>query len=227
MDTPLPALRVLLIEDNPGDARLVQMALAEHVPGEFALTTVERLAHALARIGAEPFDAVLCDLGLPDSEGLATAQAVVARAPALPLVVLTSPHNKGLGREAIELGAQDYLIKDNLINGESGAALLARALRYAIARKNLEKALREANESLEQRVAERTAELQKELAERKRAEETLRQQNAELSFADTVGIDRELAMIDLKRQVNALSAQLGRAAPYDVDFAGAPPKHRP
>jgi hypothetical protein len=80
-------LRLLLLEDNAGDARLVREALAEHAPGEFALTCVERLADALARIGAECFDIVLCDLGLPDSAGLATVQAVIDRAPALPLVV--------------------------------------------------------------------------------------------------------------------------------------------
>ena len=62
------------------------------------------------------------------------------------------------------------------------------------------------------------------VTERKRAEETLRQQSAELRIFDTAGVDRELVMIGLKQQVNALSRQLGQAAPYDVDFADAPPK---
>jgi PAS domain S-box-containing protein len=62
------------------------------------------------------------------------------------------------------------------------------------------------------------------VTERKRAEETLRQQSAELKIFDTAGVDRELVMIGLKQQVNALSRQLGQAAPYDVDFADAPPK---
>jgi len=57
--------------------------------------------------------------------------------------------------------------------------------------------------------------------------QTLRQQNAELTLTGTVGVDRELAMIELKREVNALSRQLGRAAPYDVSFAGASPQDRP
>jgi len=65
------------------------------------------------------------------------------------------------------------------------------------------------------------------ISERKQAEETLRHQNAELRFADTAGVERELMMIDLKNQVNALSRQLGRAAPYDVSFVGAPPQNRP
>jgi C4-dicarboxylate-specific signal transduction histidine kinase len=98
---------------------------------------------------------VLCDLGLPDSTGLATAQALAARVPALPLVVLTGSHDQDLGRGAIREGAQDYLVKDEL-NG----AVLARTLRYAIERKRLEIGLRESNEALERRVAERTAELE-------------------------------------------------------------------
>ena len=65
------------------------------------------------------------------------------------------------------------------------------------------------------------------VTERKRAEETLRQQSAELTIFDTAGVDRELVMIGLKQQVNALSRQLGQAAPYDVDFADAPPKDQP
>jgi len=115
--------RLLLLEDNAGDARLVQTALAEHAPGEFAVTRVERLADALVRIASEHFDAVLCDLGLPDSTGLATAQAIAARAPALPLVVLTGSHNEDLGRAAIHHGAQDYVIK-----GEASGPMVARTL---------------------------------------------------------------------------------------------------
>ncbi|OFZ89323.1 MAG: hypothetical protein A2V78_07405 [Betaproteobacteria bacterium RBG_16_64_18] len=144
-----------MLEDNAGDARLVQTALAEHAPGEFAVTRVERLADALVRIASEHFDAVLCDLGLPDSTGLATAQAIAARAAALPLVVLTGSHNEDLGREAIHHGAQDYVIK-----GEASGPIVARTLRYAIERKRLEIGIRVANESLAHRVAERTAELE-------------------------------------------------------------------
>jgi hypothetical protein len=65
------------------------------------------------------------------------------------------------------------------------------------------------------------------VTERKRAEETLRQQSAELNVFDTTGIDRELVMIGLKQEVNALSRQLGQVAPYDVSFADAPPKGQP
>ena len=148
-------IRLLLLEDNPGDAHLVQTSLADQAPGEFAITTVGRLADALARIQTERFDAVLCDLGLPDSTGLGTAQKIIAADPALPLVVLTGSHNEDLGRAAIELGAQDYLVK-----GETSAPTIARTLRYSIERKRLENELHEANETLERHVAERTAELE-------------------------------------------------------------------
>ena len=149
-------IRVLLLEDNPGDARLFQEALAEYPPGEFVVTWVERLAQALARIGSEPFDVMVCDLGLPDSSGMATPQAVAERFPALPLVVLTGSHDWSSGRDAIQHGVQDYLVK-----GRSEPELVGRALHYAIKRKSLENALVAANSALEKRVAMRTADLER------------------------------------------------------------------
>ena len=90
-------IRVLLLEDNPGDARLVQAALADYAPSQFAVTCVERLADALARLGVEPFDAMLCDLSVPDSEGMATLQVIIERFPLLPLVVLTGGSHDAKG----------------------------------------------------------------------------------------------------------------------------------
>jgi PAS domain S-box-containing protein len=148
-------IRVLLREDNPGDARLVQEALAENAPGEFVVTWVERLADALARTATEPFDVMLCDLNLPDSSGMAGPRSIVERFPALPLVVLTGSHVLSMGRDAIHLGLQDYLVK-----GKSDPEVVVRTLRYAMERKGLENALIAANSALEQRVAERSTELE-------------------------------------------------------------------
>ena len=148
-------IRLLLLEDNPGDARLVQEALAEYAPGEFVVTWVERLADALARTATEPFDAMLCDLSVPDSSGMATPKAIAQRFPTLPLVVLTGSHVLSMGRDAIHLGLQDYLVK-----GKSDPEVVVRTLRYAMERKGLENALIAANSALEERVAERTADLE-------------------------------------------------------------------
>jgi signal transduction histidine kinase len=147
-------IRLLLLEDSADDAQLVQTALAKHAPGGFAVAWVERLADALQRLDSARVDAVLCDLGLPDSTGLATARALAAHAPAVPLVVLTGSHDEELGREAIHHGAQDYLVKD-----EVRGSMLARALRWAIERKRHEIELSTANQALERRVDARTAEL--------------------------------------------------------------------
>ena len=152
--TEMPT-RVLLLEDNPGDVRLVQAALAEYPLRKFAITPAERLADALVRLSAEPFDVVLCDLSLPDSTGMATVRAITERFPALPLVVLTGSHDADLGHTAIENGAQDYLVK-----GKSDAESIVRTVHYAIERKQLENALITANSVLDQRVTERTAELE-------------------------------------------------------------------
>ncbi len=148
-------IRVLLLEDNPGDARLVKEALAEYAPDGFVVTWVERLADALACLATEPFDVMLCDLSLPDSSGMAGPRSIVERFPALPMVVLTGSHVLSMGRDAIHLGLQDYLVK-----GKSDPEMVVRTLRYAMERKGLENALIAANSALEQRVAERSADLE-------------------------------------------------------------------
>ncbi len=139
MDTK--PIRVLLIEDDPGDARLIREMLAE-VEGEpFALECVERLAEGLARLSAGGVDAVLLDLSLPDSQGMATYTRTHAHAPRVPIVVMTGHADEALGMQLVEAGAQDYLIK-----GQVTGPLLARVLRHAIERKRADEALREKEE---------------------------------------------------------------------------------
>jgi PAS domain S-box-containing protein len=153
--TPTP-IRLLLLDKNAAESQLVLDALTEQAPGEFAVTKVERLAEALAQVQAGRFDAVLCDLDLPDSTGLDSAQAIIAVAPEVAVVVLTPARDAHLGHKAIELGAQDYLHKGDLV-----PPLILRTLRYAVERNRLVADLREANRALESGVAERTADLEK------------------------------------------------------------------
>ncbi|MBI4497865.1 MAG: PAS domain S-box protein [Chloroflexi bacterium] len=135
-------LNVLLIEDNPGDARLIREMLAEVCPSHCRLEHADRLATGLALLAQAHYDAVLLDLGLPDSQGLDALARVQAQAPDLPLVVLTGSYlDEDLALRAVQEGAQDYLVK-----GEVEGHVLVRALRYAIERKRAETALRASEE---------------------------------------------------------------------------------
>ena len=154
-----PAIRLLLLEDNPGDRRLVQAKLSDAAPSRFVISQVERLAEAIDRLGNEAFDVILSDLTLPDSDRLNTVRSLVAHCPTLPLVVLTGSNDDSIGDHAIEQGAQDYLIKS-----DASGALIARSLRYAMERKRFELELRKANTVLDTQVTERTAALASSLA---------------------------------------------------------------
>ncbi|MEF2143831.1 MAG: response regulator, partial [Desulfovibrionaceae bacterium] len=122
------AIRVLLVEDNPGDARLV-FELARGT-SFLRFELAETLAACLDWISSRKTDIVLLDLGLPDSQGLETLRAVIAADISLPVVVLTGFDDDATGKEAIREGAQDYLIK-----GKTDEASLLRAIRYALERK--------------------------------------------------------------------------------------------
>src|SRR5262245_55934542 len=100
-------LRILLVEDNPGDARLLHEAVASAGKPSFAMTHVSRLGEALALLGSESFDAVLLDLSLPDSHGIETFQRLHDAAPDVPAIVLTGLNDETMGLEAVRRGAQD------------------------------------------------------------------------------------------------------------------------
>jgi two-component system, cell cycle response regulator len=122
-------LRVLLVEDNPGDADLLQEILAEVETARFELVRVEQLGEALHRLRREHFDVVLLDLSLPDSQGLETFSRLHAEEAGVPILVLTGLNDHQLSAQAVRRGAQDYLIK-----GKMTSDLLGRAIRYAIER---------------------------------------------------------------------------------------------
>src|SRR5664279_5029572 len=167
-------IRVLLVEDSDSDALLLQESLGETRPGEFECTHVECWAEAVRCLRQKQFEVLLLDLLLPDITGRDTFLRARAEAPHLPIVVLTGEANEALGLDAVRHGIQDYLIK-----GQAYGRQTARAIRYAIERKQVEEALkraeealrdserqlREWNSELERRVAERTASLEETISD--------------------------------------------------------------
>src|SRR5262245_58267191 len=105
------ATRVLLVEDNPADVRLLKEALADVADHGVALTPVVTLSEALKCLSGDRFDLALLDLTVPDAEGLEIVIGVQAKAPTLPIVVLTGRDDSALAVEAVREGAQDYLVK--------------------------------------------------------------------------------------------------------------------
>ncbi|HEY0095743.1 MAG TPA: response regulator, partial [Archangium sp.] len=95
------ALRLLLVEDNPGDARLLQEELREVTSVRFEVRHVTRLAEAVAVVGEPGLDVVLLDLSLPDGHGLSNIERMVQAAPMLPLVVLTGTDDEQLAMKAV------------------------------------------------------------------------------------------------------------------------------
>jgi len=136
------AVRVLLVEDNPGDARLVRVLLTERNDRPYLVTHVDCLREALllAESGVG-FDVVLTDLGLPDSRGTDTVDALLKAWPNSPLVVLTGLADHETGIQAVQRGCQDYLVK-----GFDDPELLQRTIRYAIERSTVARELRESEE---------------------------------------------------------------------------------
>ena len=136
---PRSAVSVLLIEDDPGDARLVR-ALLERGNG-YRLEHVGRLAEGLARLAGGGVDLVLLDFSLPDGFGLDAFRALSAAHPDVPVIVLTGLDDDALALHAVAEGAQDYLVKR-----EVDGRLLTRAIRYAVERHRADAALRASEE---------------------------------------------------------------------------------
>ena len=140
----LNTITVLLIEDNPGDAELLQELLAEVQQISFQVTWMDTLSTGLQYMADHKIDLLLLDLTLPDSEGLNTLVKAQTQAPYLPVVVLTGCDDEEQAVKAMREGAQDYLVKDQI-----DSHLLVRSIRYAIERKQAEETLRERNQFIE------------------------------------------------------------------------------
>ena len=151
-----PVLSVLLVEDEPGDAYLVELALRSQSSPAFAVTHVQTLGQAIERIaaGTSP-DVVLLDLSLPDSRGLDTVSRMHEAAPRIPIVIMTGHDDQRLAAQALEAGAQDYLVKT-----DDPERTVGRAVRYAITRM----ASQIERQSLLERIAQQQKTLMAEIA---------------------------------------------------------------
>jgi sigma-B regulation protein RsbU (phosphoserine phosphatase) len=138
--------RLLLIEDNLGDARLLAEILKD-VPGQpFELVHASLVSSALEWLSREHFEAILLDLSLPDGNGFSVLRCLLDEAPRIPVLVLTGLNDEQMALNALSAGAQDYLVK-----GSHDGGFIARAIRYAIQRKELlerARALREIDQAI-------------------------------------------------------------------------------
>jgi len=141
-------INILLLEDNPLDARLLRLQLGEKQGAAYHLTHKETLQQGIALLGELHPDLILCDLSLPDSHELETFQRLHAVAPRTPIIVLSGSDDETLAVQAVREGAQDYLVK-----GRVDAQGLIRAISYALERHRTERALHE-NEQLYKRLLE-------------------------------------------------------------------------
>ena len=176
-------IHLLLIEDDPVDAELLREMLAQARGISFELEWTETLSEGIERLALSGIDVVLLDLSLTDSSGLETLRRLRAASPRAPVVVVLSGlSDEETSFQAVQEGAQDYLIK-----GQVDSSLLVRSIRYALERGQEQEALRRAHVELENRVRERTAELVK-------ANEALRNSQYLLQGI----LDNSTAMISVK-----------------------------
>jgi diguanylate cyclase (GGDEF)-like protein len=136
-----PGKNVLLIEDNPGDARLIREMFADDPTQPFTLVHADRLSVGIEKLSHKAADLVLLDLSLPDSHGIETFSKIYAHSPKVPIIVLSGNDDQQLALYAVKSGAQDYLVK-----GKIDSALLMKAMHYSIERKRYQEELeRQAN----------------------------------------------------------------------------------
>jgi len=134
-------LRLLLVEDDIVDRKMLERLLAQSSLGAYDVDYADRLSVALDMLQEHIFDVVLLDLGLPDSRGVASVTEIQARTPHVPIVVLSGLDDENTATSAVQKGVQDYLIK-----GQVDSTLLVRAIRYALERKRAERQLQGAEQ---------------------------------------------------------------------------------
>lgn len=131
-------LDILMIEDNQGDARLIQENITESFGTSAEIKRIGTLGDGLRSLAEKQYSVVLLDLTLPDSSGLDTIHRIIDQNPSVPVVVLTGFDDDETGMNAVKEGAQDYLVKNNIT-----PVSLRRAIRYSIERHGLRKKLQD------------------------------------------------------------------------------------
>lgn len=143
MTKHLKGKKILLVEDDPGDVYYFKELVSDKTDIDEMLKTVGTLSEAVSILKVEDFDIVILDLGLPDSVGLQTFNALHARFPDVAVLVLSDMDDADLALQAVSSGAQDYLVK-----GALEQRLIIRSMRYAVERQRLMMELKQANEQI-------------------------------------------------------------------------------
>jgi signal transduction histidine kinase len=126
-------IKILLIEDNPGDSRLIKEYLSDVNGVKFELKVSDRLESGISQLKSEEFHTILLDLNLPDSNGLESFEKVLFSSPQVPIIILTGLNDETTALKAVQKGAQDYIVKDKV-----EPELLTKSIRYSIERKRAE-----------------------------------------------------------------------------------------
>jgi PAS domain S-box-containing protein len=134
-------IKILLVEDNPGDVVIIREMLKETQNNDFEVTVADNLEGGIKYLMNEDFDILLLDLNLPDSEGIETFDSINQIAQNLPIIILTGLADEEIAISVVGKGAQDYLIK-----GQTDGQLLTKSIKYSIERKGIEKKLRDSEE---------------------------------------------------------------------------------
>ena len=143
-------LHILLVEDNPGDAMLIEEILLEKADFHFKINVAETLKAATTKIKSNTFDIILLDLGLPDSDGLMGLEQIIAHEKNAPIIVITGLSDEDMGRKAIHMGAQNYIIK-----GGTESKGLVEAIYYAVERNEHLRKIKLREAELEELIAQK------------------------------------------------------------------------